>query len=71
MSQQLVCDGCGKLLEDKNYSVSKSVAITGERANGMGGGGLPDGRFDWCTDCATIGFTAVRQARGALKILDQ
>lgn len=63
MSLKLECDGCGKPLSERPHRVVPLPAITGERANGRGGGrNLPDGRFDWCDACAEIGFTAVRQA---------
>jgi hypothetical protein len=63
MSQQLVCDGCGMRLSDKPGPPEPRVAISGERMNGSGGGGLPNGRFDWCYDCAKAAFNAVRQLR--------
>jgi hypothetical protein len=63
MSQQTVCDGCGKLLSLKGGTGLPRVAISGERMNGCGGGGMPDGRFDWCQDCAPIAFQALREAR--------
>jgi hypothetical protein len=54
-----ICDGCGTEIMPGGID----HAITGERANGMGGGGLPSGRFDWCLGCAQRAFAAVRQAR--------
>jgi len=60
MSQRTVCDGCGRELRDGG----PAHAITGQRANGMGGGGMPDGRFDWCEDCAQRAFNAVAGAPG-------
>ncbi len=56
--EKLMCDGCGTEIKPGSYH----HAITGERANGMGGGGLPNGRFDWCLNCAQRAFAAVEQA---------
>jgi hypothetical protein len=50
------CDGCGAPLDRPSATV-----IRGERANGMGGGGLPDGEFEWCLSCAKTAFNAVRE----------
>jgi hypothetical protein len=63
--KQMLCDGCGSVLEEKRGPISGVVAISGERMNGGGGGGLPDGRFDWCTSCAQVAFAAVQVARKA------
>ena len=56
------CDGCRCELKPGSFF----HAITGKRANGAGGGGMPDADFDWCTDCAQVAFGAVKERRAAL-----
>jgi hypothetical protein len=59
------CNGCGRQLRDednKSYGLA-DVVIAGDRANGMCGGLVPDGHFDWCLTCAQIAFAAVKAAR--------
>jgi hypothetical protein len=71
MSQQTICDGCGKPLTRKLGQYGERACIHGQRDNGLGGGlNLPDGEFDWCSDCATIGFTAVHDAK-KLKVMPE
>lgn len=62
MEQITTCDGCGRDLKQGSFS----HAITGERANGCGGGGMPDGKFDWCGDCAQTAFDAVKHKRALI-----
>jgi hypothetical protein len=57
MSLQIICDGCGNAFDID----SAEIVINGDRANGLDGGGLPNGRFDWCLRCAQIAFKAVRE----------
>jgi hypothetical protein len=65
VSVQIVCNGCDEVLQASEAlaSPANKVAITGERSNGMHGGGLPSGRFDWCVRCARIAFLAVEDAK--------
>lgn len=64
VSTKTFCDNCGVELGNPapagRQAPRYTRAIRGERANGMGGGGLPDGKFDWCLTCATIAFDALR-----------
>jgi hypothetical protein len=62
MSQQTICDGCGRRLCKSPMPGCYELVISGERMNGMGGGGLPEGRFDWCPDCAVAAFSGVRES---------
>jgi hypothetical protein len=55
MSLVVKCNGCGKELSGSDH------AISGDRMNGMGGGKMPSGRFDWCIGCAVIAFVAVEK----------
>ncbi|MBA9005914.1 hypothetical protein [Thermomonospora cellulosilytica] len=57
MSMIVQCNGCGNTFKPG----SSDHAISGERTNGLGGGGLPNGRFDWCMPCAQVAFEAVAQ----------
>lgn len=62
MSQFTRCDGCGtELSRPRSGDRKPERVIHGERTNGMGGGGLPDGEFDWCGRCAAIAFDAVAE----------
>ena len=54
--KKLICDGCGTEIKPGGHF----HAITGERANNAGGGGLPSGRVDWCLRCAQRAFGAVK-----------
>ena len=63
MSIRLVCDGCDVSLGESGSF--QGPAITGQRSNGLGGGGLPAGGFHWCHPCALAAFTAVSKARKA------
>lgn len=58
MSEAIRCDGCGVIMAPETHD----HAITGERTNMLAGGGLPAGRFDWCTGCAGVAFKAVASA---------
>lgn len=58
---KLICDGCGAEIKPGSHL----HAITGERADGAGGGGLPSGRFDWCLSCAQHAFNALKPVRDA------
>lgn len=61
MATKIVCDGgCGTEWDSGGYL--GSPAITGERTNGMGGGGLPSGEFHWCYDCAKAAFQGLKMA---------
>lgn len=53
MSTFIRCDGCSEELK------TADVAIDGRRANGMLGGGLPNGEYHLCRKCAVIGFSAI------------
>lgn len=53
MSTQILCDGCGNELDERQ------VALSGQRANGLLGGGLPDGEFHLCSICGVIAFHAM------------
>lgn len=63
MSAVVVCDGCGRTWPS-TVEPMEGPAIVGRRANGMGGGGLPDGEFHWCEPCAEAAFRAVRTKDG-------
>lgn len=61
---QIHCDGCGATLRRNPGEQAPPAAINGQRVNGLAGGGLPNGRFDWCLRCAQIAFAAVKAPRG-------
>lgn len=63
MSIVFRCDGCDKELSAR----ADDHVIRGERVNRLAGGGLPDGRFDWCFACARLAFAAVLNARKVAK----
>lgn len=60
MSNFMRCDGCGRELGTLG---KPRRVIHGERVDCMGGGGMPDGEFDWCGDCGEIAFAAVAEYR--------
>lgn len=49
------CDGCLMELRDLD------ICVTGERVNGLRGGGVPGGSFDLCQPCAGVAFLAARR----------
>lgn len=51
------CSGCG--VEFGPPNMEQQPAITGERSNGFGGAGMPDGAFHWCVRCGQAAFKAV------------
>ncbi len=53
MANQILCDGCNKVIKFK-----ADLAIEGRRANGTCGGGLPDAEFHLCYDCSVAAFHA-------------
>lgn len=52
MSTKIICDGCDAPLDERD------VVLEGQRANGLGGGGLPSGDFHLCLACSTVAFHA-------------
>lgn len=63
MATAIKCDGCGAELVPIPVNRTKGQrehVIHGKRVNGMGGGQVPDGEFDWCLTCAQIAFNAMR-----------
>jgi hypothetical protein len=64
VSQQTVCDGCGKRVRNVNdREADRSlplIVISGERASGPADGIIPSGRFDWCGHCAHVAFRVVK-----------
>jgi hypothetical protein len=56
---KIFCDGCGDDL------TGRSPALTGERTNGLAGGGMPHGTFHLCTDCGQYAFAALAKRQAA------
>lgn len=56
---QILCDGCGKMARPGH----RDIALTGERSNGFGGGGMPDKQFHLCEDCGRAAFAALPKWR--------
>ena len=55
------CDGgCGASWRGDGTGIEKP-AITGRRCDGYCGGGLPDGEFHLCSQCARVAFEAARR----------
>jgi hypothetical protein len=67
VSNQIVCDGCGVVLQTPSVlnppPAGTELVITGERSNNLRGGGLPSDTFHWCLRCAQVAFRAVEDAK--------
>lgn len=70
MSVHLTCNGCGRGLVDRSSEMPRRyagegrpdvavMAVRGERCDGMGGGGMPNGEFHLCPPCAGRMWAAV------------
>lgn len=58
---KILCDGCETQLPEGD------VALTIQRTNGMGGGGMPSHGAHLCQDCGPFAWAAVLARRESLK----
>ena len=68
---RIFCNGCDIELytgAPPRAALTGECALVGERANGMGGGGMPDGQFHLCEDCGSFAFEALRERREDLAV---